>query len=264
MVYRAKPSRPAPEFIVDRRGRVSTRSSAARRTRNWKAASAALILLVAAPVGGLGEAARVASVSAATAARDFIAMRSPGRRLRAEMTKGKFVRRAPVARAKPAARHRPARATLAHRVLPKLLTAPSERLPLVFLDEPFEAPRLDFASLAPGLIEEEQACLCTFAPEPRPIGGGVFFSPGPGGGLLPPLPGGGPPLQPAPSIPEPSTWGMMIVGFAAMGTAWRRRRWSKQVASAGRMRLGINPLVPNASADLSIPHSQLWAGREDA
>jgi hypothetical protein len=57
---------------------------------------------------------------------------------------------------------------------------------------------------------------------------------------------------------------MMIVGFAAMGTAWRRRRWSKQVASAGRMRLGINPLVPNASADLSIPHSQLWAGREDA
>jgi hypothetical protein len=33
-----------------------------------------------------------------------------------------------------------------------------------------------------------------------------------------------PPAPPPPSVPEPATWGLMLVGFGAMGAAMRRRK----------------------------------------
>lgn len=80
-------------------------------------------------------------------------------------------------------------------------------------------------------------------PAPIPAPGGVGGPPFAGGGVLPgPIgsPGGGnpdnpdtgnptnpnnpTPETPVPAVPEPATWAMLILGFATLGSAMRRRR----------------------------------------
>jgi hypothetical protein len=54
---------------------------------------------------------------------------------------------------------------------------------------------------------------------PPPGGGGGFFPP-------PIITQQVPPPPPPPAVPEPASWATMLLGFAAIGTAFRRRRTS--------------------------------------
>lgn len=86
-------------------------------------------------------------------------------------------------------------------------------------------------------------------PEPGVPIGEEFLpgGPGPGGVATPPVggilpgsggggPGGGgsttpePDTQTPPAVPEPTTWGMMILGFGVLGIALRRRRSARLVS----------------------------------
>lgn len=273
MGYRAKPPRPKPDFIVDRRGRTRSAPAKPARKRLWHVFGAGAALAIAAPTGSLGESVRTLSLSAAASARDIIAARSPGKRTRAEMGKGKFVRATPKPVTRPVVR-RPLVVARPPAPVPRLLVPPPQQLPLVFADRPFEPGPPDFASLAPGPIGADQACLCNYPLLERPAGGGFVALLGPGGGggggFVPPPPGGGgggvvlpppggggggvvPPgpgpgggggvLPPPAAIPEPDTWGMMILGFAALGTVWRRRRvLVKLIVDTGLLRLEYRPV----------------------
>jgi hypothetical protein len=68
-------------------------------------------------------------------------------------------------------------------------------------------------------------CFEGFNP-PLFTGGGGFTIGGGGGG------GPGGTVPGTPGIPEPRTWVMMILGFGAIGAAWRRRRMLLQALKA--------------------------------
>lgn len=57
--------------------------------------------------------------------------------------------------------------------------------------------------------------------------------PGGGGGFFPPPIIVPPPPPPPPAVPEPATWATMLLGFAAIGSVFRRRRMAIAQALAG-------------------------------
>lgn len=66
-----------------------------------------------------------------------------------------------------------------------------------------------------------------------PIVGGVTGPGGGGGGSTPTNPVTSTPETPIPAVPEPASWAMLVLGFAALGIAMRRRR-SVPVATTTR------------------------------
>ncbi|MGN6849580.1 MAG: PEPxxWA-CTERM sorting domain-containing protein [Sphingomicrobium sp.] len=64
---------------------------------------------------------------------------------------------------------------------------------------------------------------------PPPGGGGGFVPPPIVTQQVPPPP----PPPPPPAVPEPASWAMMLVGFAAIGGMLRREKWIKARASGG-------------------------------
>ena len=148
--------------------------------------------------------------------------RSPGERGSVDVLKGK-------AKAKFAGNDKPGgKPKPTQRALGKVFDDP-----LVSLAGPLSAPpAVEFLPLDAG---PSVAALPTVA-LPGPVGSGVF-SPGFGGGGF--IGGGGgsggdgvlppPAAQPAPppvvaAIPEPSTWILLLMGFAAVGSSLRRKK----------------------------------------
>lgn len=151
---------------------------------------------------------------------DMISMlkaRSPGERATGAQTNKRVAMSAPAAVARPAAA--PARPI--SRVLSAAVPAPVTATP-------------SLAAAPVPLVAAPAAAPAALAAAPllaaAPVGAGL--SPLAGLGLLPVIPavigggGGGSPVAvtpPAPAVPEPGTWLMMIVGFGMLGMALRRR-----------------------------------------
>lgn len=182
------------------------------------AAAAALVAMGSATT--LGEGTLTAAVAAAQErVSDLIAGRSPGRRVVADMSKGKpRLDNERYARALPRVRE------------PRNFASP----PLTGLGGPeefvpgfVEAPPPEFAGIFPGDGFPGGGVFVQ-----GPGGGFIFFPGGPGGGggggggccVVPPGPGPEEPPPPPPVVPEPATWAMMVLGFGAAGWAIRRRR----------------------------------------
>ncbi|GAO40365.1 hypothetical protein SCH01S_48_00230 [Sphingomonas changbaiensis NBRC 104936] len=207
-VFFARPSKGGQHFVVDSRGRARLSEAGIVGTKAAGLAAACALLAVA-PETGPGARLIAAGQSVAKSAADYIRARSPGLRAHADLVKIKHPRAAPhrIVHAAPRPR-RPAPA------LP-ILAPPPAPVPLLF----------ESAELAPGFVPviagpvpvfgERPAVPCCFEGINPPITTAV-------GGIF--LPGGGGPPPPPPSIPEPSTWALMILGFGIVGAAWRRRR----------------------------------------
>ncbi|NNM77460.1 PEPxxWA-CTERM sorting domain-containing protein [Sphingomonas sp. ID1715] len=202
-------------ILVDRRGRALDATLRARlRASSLTAAAvlAATLVTPAGPVESSFQALRASAFAAAAKGADWIAMRSPGRRVRTEMIKGVVVRR-PVVRAAPRVR-RPAVRAPAPAPLPRLLTPPPSAVPLAFLENEIAPP----GPVAIGDFPRyDLSPPVEYVQLPPERGAGLIFGIGGGGG------GVVPPVRP-PAIPEAQSWAMMILGFAAIGGAWRRRR----------------------------------------
>jgi hypothetical protein len=222
-------------ILVDPRGRASI--PAQRLKASSVTLAAVLALTIATPTDNLGSSfapVRDAAAAALAGAADAIRKRSPGVRRIVGWVKGRPI----YARAAPRVRRPPvARAAVRPPVLPALLTPPPPAAPLAFAQND-----LPFGPVAIGplpaydLSDTEEFAFLRLPEERGPgflIGGIGGPGPGPGpGGLLPPPPG------PPAAIPEASTWAMMIFGFGAIGTAWRRRRQIVRViVSSGLLRL---------------------------
>jgi hypothetical protein len=217
----ARSPKGAPAFIVDRRGRARAARAA---IVSPKAAGLALAcaLLAVAPETGPGARLVAAGQSAAKSAADYIRARSPGRRQRADLVKIKHPRAAPrVARAAPKHR-RPA-----PRPVEALIAPPPSAVPLSFANAAL-APTYQpvFAGPLPMLGDSPVPCCFEGFNPPLFTGGGGFTIGGGGGG------GPGGTVPGTPGIPEPRTWVMMILGFGAIGAAWRRRRMLLQALKA--------------------------------
>jgi hypothetical protein len=185
----------------------------------WVVGLVTLAAVALNPAAMIGGRMLTAAATAAQQTADMIAQRSPGLRTRAEMSKGKpRLALDRVSRALPRVRDaRPA--------------APAAAA----------APAPVAAAVLPG-VSPPVAAPAIFVPG-APVGGAAFVDSGPGFGLLPPPPGFGvggggggfvvappgtitpetPPAALPPPIPEPATWMTVILGFAAMGGAIRRR-----------------------------------------
>lgn len=115
---------------------------------------------------------------------------------------------------------------------PPLTAAPTERVLSPVLDRPAAAaPRAGNLPASP--VEQVLAGLPDAISAPggqTPLAPPVPSIPGAPGGLVPPPGGGGgrplPPAIPpiAAPVPEPATWGLMIMGLAIAGLQLRRRR----------------------------------------
>jgi hypothetical protein len=198
-----------------------------RRRNRFLGIVGALVVAIGSAIGIAGltgtdligaATARAASLS------DLLDQRSPGERTAAQLTKTK------------------------HRVLAeRSVMAPAP----VDLTEVLAPPS---SSVLPVDIAAAPEMPAFLAPPPSggfivPPEGGADVPPGgpPGGppGNPPNGPPGGPPdtppPPPPPAVPEPSTWMTMLVGFAAIGWALRRR----QQAPVGR--LAISAIAVNRS-----------------
>jgi hypothetical protein len=232
-----------PDFVVDRQGRV--RTSAAVQIGILKAGVAKAAAAVAAGsalvmTGAVQDAGKQAvAVAQAVKARavDLIERRSPGLRGRVSLAnskKGARVR--PVYR--PQARSRPPAAPNSLQAL----APPPPGLPIRFDAGELAPGPVLVAGILPNLPPVGEDCLCNWAyVPPDTFGGGLVIGIGGGGTVPGPNPPGPGPTPPA--IPEAETWAMMIMGFAAMGTLWRRRRVIVRViGSALTLRLTYAPL----------------------
>ena len=104
--------------------------------------------------------------------------------------------------------------------------APEQRA----LGKVFDPPASDDFTFSP--LAEPAPPMALAAPseavpeEFLPIGGGGFTPGAPGGGITPGGGGGGGGggnNPPPPAVPEPETWALMLLGFAAVGGAMRRQ-----------------------------------------
>ena len=129
------------------------------------------------------------------------------------------------------------------RVLAKVRQRPRQpstkyvaHIPPVIPGTPPNAPLYDVVTGAPPVLaanEIPSSPIVAGQPilgSPPGGGGGIFIPPGSGGPVLPPSNPGPPgnPLAPGspsvPAVPEPSTWLMMLVGFAWIGASIRVAR----------------------------------------
>lgn len=208
----------AADYVVDAKGRVRTPGWKPR----WRSAAALLAASGVCLAGGysqqLGSGVLALGRAASATAADVISRRSPGLKRLAASYKGK-----PVQRARPAVRRiAPAKRIAAPAPVARplaLSAAPAAPAPLAFYDFDI-APSgpVQVAGPFPTYPLEEQL---VFIPPDRFPNGGILIG---GGGILPPGGGGGGVIKPPPGIPEADSWAMMILGFAILGTAWRRRR----------------------------------------
>jgi uncharacterized membrane protein YbhN (UPF0104 family) len=204
-----------PDFIVDSRGGIRRAKGLSGLAMISLAAAAGVATFTAG--SSSGDALIASSRAAVRSAADLIRARSPGLRSRAHLIKTKFERPMPrIARAAPRLR-RPAPAIAA-------LAPPPIPTPL-FFDSPDLAPAFPALLAGPVPILEDvgglPCCFNLFNPPISTVGGFAIGGFGGGGGVVPPIGGGG---GTPPGVPEPSSWGMMILGFSLLGTAWRRRR----------------------------------------
>jgi len=180
-------------------------------------AAAAVVLAGAAGSGGRLATSLATSLAAAIDADALIAGRSPGTRGVAELAKVKPTAMAAAdgparqARALPRVRAAPAEAEAAQPVPPAPFEPFSPAGPDVFA----APPATDMAAALPGPF--------AFRPPIGGIGGGGIIGGGGGGGIPGEEPGEIVP-EPAPAIPEPATWMMLIGGFGAIGWTLRRRQ----------------------------------------
>lgn len=219
------------DYFVDSRGRALN-AAQARRSPLWTFALVGLAgVALTSPELAVGEAllasgraaahggeVLIASARAAVeSAAELIRKRSPGIRTKAQLVKIKHAR---VAQARPGPTQRAKPRLRAPIETPPFL-APPDRVPLAFADQPYTPGILPVGGFPDFPITGGGApCYCAFGFIPPVFGGGG------GGGLVLFPPEGenpNPPVQP-PGIPEPQSWALMILGFGAVGTAWRKRR----------------------------------------
>ena len=195
-----------------RRSRNARAGRSSRRRRSLTIAAGVALALAGGGVLSLdafgGGNVVHAAVAQAQSLADLINQRSPGERTSAQLTKTKH------ARARSTARARPHVDSATPADLARILMPPPAEVALDL------APPLTLASLiAPPALSE------LLVPPSGGGGGGVVSPPGGGGGVVPP--GGGTetfpnePREPVPSVPEPGTWALMLLGFALIG--WRAR-----------------------------------------
>ncbi|HEV2567280.1 MAG TPA: PEPxxWA-CTERM sorting domain-containing protein [Sphingomonas sp.] len=213
-----------PAILVDAHGRASDPASRIRLRASSATLAAVLALTLAAPADNLGGSflspVRESAAAALAGVAEAIRSRSPGVRGRVVWIKGRPVVVRPRARAAPRGRRPAARASVLPPAAapPSLVTAPPPAVPLALLGNDIAPggpvtigplPAYDLANPQP--VEYVQL--------PPERGPSIIIGGGPIGGTGPVLP---PPRPPA--IPEASTWAMMILGFGAIGSLWRRRR----------------------------------------
>lgn len=201
-----------------------------RRFRPARLPVAVLVGVGLCSATALGESSLRSQLSAMVqSASDLIAQRSPGIRTRAIMGKGKMKGERPVRFARALPRVRDARGIEA----PPMATG-AAALPDALAALPAEA--VPAAAPVGGVIPGTGS---------GPGGGGGFlFAPLPfpglggpgGGGVVIVRPGGeqpSPPLvpPPAPAVPEPATWAMMLFGFGALGYTLRRKSHGRSIAA---------------------------------
>ena len=148
--------------------------------------------------------------------------RSPGERGAVDALKGK-------AKAKVAGNDKPAeKSKPAQRALGKVFDEP-----LVSLAGPLApAPVVDFIPLDAGPSVAVLPAVALPGPvgsggfSPSFGGGGFIGGGGGGGGIAPPPPPPPPPPSPpvVAAVPEPSTWILLLMGFAAVGSSLRRNK----------------------------------------
>jgi hypothetical protein len=183
-----------------------------------------LLLAIAAlmPVPSLGGASvAVAAIQRAKSFVELMHQRSPGKRLVGHLVKTKHKRLAK--------RHERALPKI-RKPLPEIAAIPPMGpLPPALVDLVAPPVPVQMASLEAIPIGPFQS--------PLPGAPGLFIPP-PGGFVLPPseTPGGPPPVipppgPPPPPVPEPATWGMMLLGFGLIGFSLRRRPGREQTAA---------------------------------
>jgi hypothetical protein len=202
-------SKSADAILVDSRGRARLAGTGAKGLKSYGLAGLCALAAIA-PGTGPGEALIGSGRAAIQSAVDFIRARSPGQRSRADLVKTK-VRAAPAARPVMRAAPRVRRPASSPAVM--LLTPPAA-IPVMFDSPPLVPEFQPVIAVSVPVVDDARAVPCCFGGfnPPFTTSGGVIIG------------GGGRPPVPPPSIPEPSTWAMMILGFAFLGTAWRRRR----------------------------------------
>lgn len=164
-------------------------------------------------------------INAVKSVADLLAGRSPGERAEGTLANLKHPRRAALhERALPKVR-RPAATSPLAGIVGAVPVPPADVLP------PASAPLYNVVAGGPG---------APVGLTPPPGGGSVIFPaippPGGGGGVIIPPPVTTPPVTPpitppivvpptpTGSVPEPSSWAMMLMGFAMIGRALRVRR----------------------------------------
>lgn len=209
-------------ILVDGRGRAVL--PAQRLKASSVTIAAVIALTTATPTDNLGSLApeRDAAAAAVAGAADAIRKRSPGVRRIIGWLKGRPIYARPAVRAAPRIRRPAARATVPP-VLPALLTPPPPATPLALAQDELAFGPVTIGPLP--VYDLSEACDCAFVYLPPERGlGAIIIGGGGGGGVVPPV---GPPVEPPirpPAIPEAPSWALMIMGFAFIGTAWRRRR----------------------------------------
>lgn len=195
-------------------------TSGQQKIRIRKIAAPAALAIVAAgavfAVSGSGER-EFGGLEAAKSLISLMDERSPGERTIGELTKLKRDR----------ATTQPRQRALTKRTPPDL---PKEFVTALTPPQPL-LPNVPLTGLQTGLAKSPFASI--LVPPPPPLRTILPPLPGGGGGPVPPPPGPPPvspqppPLPPVPAIPEPTSWAMMLLGFAAMGWSLRSVRRAK-------------------------------------
>lgn len=200
--------------------RRSRNARAAKQSRRRRSAAIAAAFSVALAGAGIltidvftGGNVVEAAVAKAESLADLMNQRSPGQRTAAQLTKTKH-----------------ARALAKTRVRPHV-GAPPVELAKILMPPPAEVS-LDLAPpLAMASFITPPPLAGFIVPPSGGGGGGVISPPGGGGGVSPPgtdFPNE--PREPVPSVPEPGTWALMLLGFGLIGWRSRRARLSLRTA----------------------------------